>query len=355
MIMSFYNEAHSFLDQDFEVEHAFIFALFADTVNLACNNSAYYRLLKIKDKWEDKLIMSLHGYFEKAFDGKYALHMDMLEEAMQIGTFARKSKVKSKGVLDFLNRSITLKQKLKDVLALNIQEILEDRRIVHLQPFIDSGVVKMQLMRSQVSPDGYDFYITEIRDIFMTFYDYQIFGEIVLQLYKMLPLDQISKNVKTSESGKPFDALKVELFSFPLLSQLNPDKTVYLRENIYPAFSGFRKQMHTFRDDVIKINFKEENYKLIDSLFHENLSSLLPGLQQKMENELFFQYARNLYHNFNFKLFMGITSIAKMIDYFKDSAIVPISVAEAAKRNLDRETDISTCEVFFFVEYQPVS
>lgn len=351
MEIAFYNETISPINQEVEIYHAFVLSLFADKVFLLCHNSTMYNLLKMKDKWDDKAIKDLHEYFEHAHGGQYGLHYNEIDQVFAGLSMAKKLKQKSKNEFNLLHTGSMLKKTMKDIFVDNLNDVLYKRRVLGLQKLIDTDVIKMYTMLSIVRPEHFNLYIKEIRDMFMEFDDYQVFAESVKAIYNLLTPERVQSGMKPDEANDKPDIISVELLDFPLLTDIGPDHIYYLRSQLFPEFAEFRKQMDLFREELSNIQFLPENFKTITGLYQQHIGNLLPAIQEKIEQQLFIQLTRNTYQNFGLKLNMGIASVSAMIDYFPHSGIVPPEVADAARRILDRETDLSRSELFFYIDF----
>ena len=351
MEVAFYNETMSPLNQDVEIYHAFVFSLFADKIFLMCHNSTWYHLLNQKDKWNDNMIKALYQYFETAHDGKYGLHYENFDEVFSCMAMAKKLKQKSRNDFNIVQTGSLLKKNMKEIFVVNLEEVLQNRRVFGLQKLIDNDVVKMYSMLSIINSERYNLYIKEIREMFMEMDDYLIFGETVKVIYKLLTPDQARTMLLPNRIKEKFDVISIELLDLPLLSDIGPDHIYYLRGQLYPEFAEFRKRMDIFRDEITEMRFEPVNFKRLVELYRQHIGCLLAPLQSKIEQQLFVQLTRNLYRGFGFKLNLGITSVSCMIDYFPKSGIVPVDVADAARRMLDRETDLSRSELFFYIDF----
>ena len=351
MEVAFYNETKSILNQQVEIYPAYVFSLFADQVNLMCYNSTMYNLLNLQDKWDDKMIRVLYDHFETAYEGKYALHYSKIDQVFAGLSIAKKMKRKSKLEFNVLNTGNLLKKSMKEIFTDNLKEILYDHGVLGLQKLIDNEIVRMYNLLSLVNSDPDTMYIKEIRDMFMKYDDYLLFGETVKAIYHILPVDRSLNIVPALENNDKPAIISVELFDFPVLSNIGSDLVYYLRQQLYPEFAGFRKQLDIFRDDLSEIHFESKNFNTIIQLFQKQISYLLTPLQQKTDEQLFIQHARNLYKDMGFKLQLGITDISSMIGYFPKTGIVSDEVAEASKRILNRETDINRTELFFYINF----
>jgi hypothetical protein len=350
MEVAFYNETKSLLNQHIEIYHAFVFALIADKINLMCHNSTWYHILRLKDKWDDRILTELHDYFENAYEGKYGLHYSEIDRVFEDISMVKKMKRKSKLDFRMLQSGTLLKKNMKEIFADNLHDILCECRVTGLQNLIDNEIVNMFSMISCVNAEQFNLYVQEIRDMFMEIEDYLILGETIKLFYNILTVEQLPPEQLLQSTNDKGYIISVELFDFPLLCDISPDHIYYLRKQLYPEFDEFRKKMDLLRDELFTIRFEPENFKIISELYKKNLGCLLTPLQQKIEQELFIQLTRNLYKDLGFKLNLGITNVSNMIDYFPKSGIVPTELAEASKRILNREINVSRCELFFYID-----
>lgn len=351
MEVAFYNETISPINQEVEIYHAFVFSLFADKIFLLCHNSTMCNLLEMKDKWDDKTLKDLHDYFEYAHGGRYGLHYNEIDKVFAGLSMAKKLKQKSKSEFNILHTGSLLKKTMKDIFVDNLNDILYTRRVLGLQKLIDNEVIMMYTMLSTVRSEHFNMYIKEIRDMFMEFDDYQVFAESVKAIYKLLTPEQLQAGTVPDDTYDKPEVISIELLDFPLLSDIGPDHIYYLRTQLFPKFADFRKQLDLFRDEISNIQFLPEHFEKMIGLFQQQIGKLLPSIQEVIEQQLFIQLTRKLYMDFGFKLNMCIASVSAMIDYFPQSGIVPQSIADAARRMLNRETDLSRSELFFYIDF----
>lgn len=351
MEVAFYNETLSRLNLEVEIYHAFVFSLFADKIYLRCHNSTWYQLVKQKDRWNDTMFMALYEYFENAHSGKYALHYKDFDQVYAELKRAKKFKQKTKDEFHFVQTGNLLKKNMKDIFVDNLNDILHGRRVHGLQKLVDNDVIKMYSLLSNFNSGQYNLYIKEIRDIFMEFDDYQVFAESVKAIYKLLKPEQLQAGTVPDDTYDKPEVISIELLDFPLLSDIGPEHIYYLRSQLFPKFADFRKQLDLFRDEISNIQFLPENFEKMIGLFQQQIGKLLPSIQEVIEQQLFIQLTRKLYMDFGFKLNMCIASVSAMIDYFPQSGIVPQSIADAARRMLNRETDLNRSELFFYIDF----
>lgn len=350
MDAAFYNHTKSYLDPSVEIYHAYVLSLFCDTVYLLCRNSSIYNLLKGSNEWNDRVLQALFSNFEQNNPGKFGMCSEDLNNMIRHISETKRIRNKSKIDFNLLQKGSQLKKTLKEVFEADLKDFLAVNRVFGLQSLIDKEVVKMWDMLSIYKDKNHNLYIREIRDIFMKYEEYQVFGMSALQIFKVLEVNNSQTINIPHLLEKEYDVMAFEFLQFPLLSELNPDQLHYLREQLYPEFDEFRKKADKFRDEIADIRFEPENFKQITKLFQERIGCLQTGLQHKIDEQLFIQFARNLLPEFGLKLLLVIAPVNKMIDYFHKTRIIPMEDCEAARRNLDREMDLNQCNLFFYVE-----
>lgn len=350
MEVIYYNEINSFISQAMETSSAYTFSLFADKVNMLGMNSTWYAILQTKEKWDDTYLKTLNYIFNNCFDGKYGLHFEV-DQAFRELSSVKKVRNKSKDNLNYLGAGSKLKKGLKDYYATTLEEILGDNRVPGLQKLIDTGVLRMLYSITIVSKHRFEGYIGELREAFIETDDYLIFGELTKIIFRVSLYDLLEH--KFPPAKEKTEVLLFELLDFPLLEELKTEEIYYLREKIFPHFADFRHQTDLFREEIVNLRFEEGNFERIGDNFLKRISGLLPSLQEIIDQQIFVQRSRKMFRTLSFKLYLGISSISSMIDYFPRSGIIPFPVSEAIKRVIGRETDSGCCEMFFHLDFIP--
>ncbi|MBM3435640.1 MAG: hypothetical protein FJY07_05415 [Bacteroidetes bacterium] len=349
MEVAFYNESKSSLLREIEIYHAFVFSLFADTIYLRCHNSTLYNLHTGDHHWSDQKLRELFDLFENHAKDKPPIERSQIELILTSMAKLNKIKHKNKTEIGLLQQGIGFKKTLKDYLEISLEEMLADNRVLGLQSVIGKKVVLMNEMLS-ICPDKQEnLYIREFLNVFRNNKDYQVFGESVYNIFRMLAFNAAQSKLLPRWVKKRFDSIAVEILDFPLVSELSPEQLLYLREQLFPEFGEFRNRLNEFRKAINGIKFTAENFTVVAELFHQQLGRLRHDLQQKVDQQLYIQFVRNNFKDFGLKLFIVIAPVSKMIDYYSKTGIVKPEVTEAVKRNVSREMDLNRCDLYFYV------
>jgi hypothetical protein len=345
----FYNETNSRLLHPLEIYHAFVLSIFADSVHLHCHNSTLYNLHLGDHHWSDQKLRELYDMFEKHSKGELEIERSQLELILTNMSKLNRIKHKNKTEIGLLHQGSGFKKNLIELLDMLLEEMLAENRVFGLQSVINKKAVIMSNKLS-VCPDKHEnIYIRELGNVFVKTKIYQVVGESVYKVFRMLDFKAAQSKLLPRWIKNTFDTFAIDILNFPLVCDLAPDQLLYLREQLHPEFGEFRNRLDQFRESISGMQYSPENLKKITDLFNQGIGSLRMDLQQKVDQQLYIQFMRNNYKDYGLKLILVVAPVSKMIDYYYKTGIVPVEVTEALKRNLSKETDLNRCDLFLHV------
>ncbi|MFH1004070.1 MAG: hypothetical protein V1781_01010 [Bacteroidota bacterium] len=333
MKIIFINRDDTKIDYCTEPDYLHPLVLIADTVKYISMIVHTIVTYKGIEKLTDDSVVQMHKDIFKKDENAIQMHKET-DRIYSIVKKVKNIKHKDKNTLIYIHSFESLIKIFKKNIKEQIEDILKGICIYEIMPFIQDEVFKVQesCCYSEETKCE-DPYINLIADIIITNENIFLFDT---QIEKIL----------SSET----DFIKIPLWDFPPLAYLTYNQMKYTRENLKSALHQFKVQLKEISSELFKITFASENFLYIEKLCADKLNPHIASLQKSINESIYISQTRNKFpENHKMKLYLGITSVENLVNYYEKMNIVFPYVANEIKEQVKRHIDIKmTCPFFYF-------
>ena len=266
----------------------------------------------------------------------------------------RKRKNKDKTTLVILQQSErTLKNIMTDVnnwfeFHINLH------RLQPLFPFLEEEdvFVPMESKEYNEETEGEDPLIKNIVESLTYYEEDLIFDQIIESLVPYSCIDEEAKiNVTAAE---PF-FLSMQLFSFPLLIDLDHPQLANVRNELKTVIEVFHEDYGLLKDELASISFKNEQDQ-IQPLLKKYMAPHLGEIQKNIDKNMYVQQAKNRYSTaMQIKVILGVTSFENQIKLLEKEEVILPFVAGAIIEKLTKDINVKNCAPFIYHIYPKIN
>ncbi|MFH1004071.1 MAG: hypothetical protein V1781_01015 [Bacteroidota bacterium] len=291
----------------------------------------------------EKHIIQLHESVFKNNEDVMSLHKE-IDEILSIVKKIRNIKHKNKKDIIALEQYKLVIKSFRENIKGMLENILKETQMYELIPFVQDGIFEVDKMQFYAKEsEEEDPYIYWISDIIIANENMFLFSKEVEDIFRFSQID--------SQDNTETDFIKIPLWDFPLLFNLNYNQMKYTRENLQSVFHPFIVHLKEFLKDVSEITFSPENFSLFKKLFTSKLNPVIAPIQKPIDENIYISQCRNqLPNDLNTKLCMGITSVENLVNYYEKMEVVFPYVANEIKEQLSRQINLKQAYPFFYFE-----
>jgi hypothetical protein len=329
-----------------EFENKFIslrpFLLVSDTISFG-GNSPWVKLFNVDvDTFSDQMTIDI----TKLIYAKSETIMADIAKYEEIYPIIKKTKNKKHldrgdlNMIGYIKKGIKI---LKDDLKTAHNEFLEIYNIAELKRFNNDNIWQLLPIDCINHPTKEDVFIHPI-------------SETIIGRDSILGMDGIIDELFTftllvSADEKTCDFIKIPLWDFPKLDELNYAQLKYTRDDLQSALSPFRSQLKELSDSIFSLPFTIENQTQIKHLYKRKLNSLIKPIQNSIDESLYMSQMKNKFgENTELKFCLGIASAETLIDYYKKTETILPYVADEIKQRVARQIDLKASYVFTYFD-----
>ena len=250
-------------------------------------------------------------------------------------------KHKEKKALIFIGNHKTIINNLRNTLLLQIKDVLDYQCLSEFMPFIEQKILNLKYSNFYTKKNLEDPFIRGI-------------SETIIQRQAMLCLSETVDAVFTStslndESENQFDFIKIPMWNFPPIRDLTYAQIKYTRDNLKPIFADFKTQVQELSEQLFPLTFSPENHQRIKQLCAEKLNHHSQTIEHAINEHIYISKLKNQFaQNFGTRLYIGITSVENVINYYEKAEIVPDYVANEIKQQASRHIDLKATFMFTY-------
>jgi hypothetical protein len=266
-----------------------------------------------------------------------------LEKSYPILKLAKNVKHKDRDTLNligFINNGIKI---LKRNLKKSNNEFLKIYNIVGFEKFNFDNIWQLLPIDCFKDPTKEDVFIQPISDL-------------IIGRESLMSMDGICEGLFTfslhdSANETGYDFIKIPLWHFPKLEDLNYAQLKYTRNDIQGILLPFMSKLAELSASIFSLPFTRENQTQIKYLYKTKISHLVDPIQNSIDESLYLLQMKNKYGNKDeFKFCLGITSAEILIDYYEKTQIILPYVANQIKQRVGRHIDLKANYVFTYIE-----
>ena len=244
--------------------------------------------------------------------------------------------------ITMLKHSIScLKKEFKQHLRDNINETYEFNKIQECVPFNKEGIFIMKSFDYSQKDNKEHVLISEITKVLINRLEIMAFHESVEQMYSHVDYNEMETDM--------IDFIKIPLWDMPFLDELTYKQLKYTRNDLQPAMAPFKIQLQEFWDEIVTIQFVDENMEQLKHLCQSKLQPFVQPIQQAINESLYISQIRNKSENNNkLTMCLGITSADKLIQYYEKVETILPYVASEIKQQVSRYMDLKAAQMFVY-------
>ncbi len=282
----------------------------------------------------------------KTFD-KQSDDFKIFKDIQEVMHLYNKQKSHQKHNIGVYNKRMNWLRVVKKSQKMQYEKSIYEKKAMELFPFLGKDIFWAEMTKTFLeSKSTEDPYIKFILETFTKFNN--------MPLLTMNMNDsgsssswELWKN-KTETDNLP-EFLSCLLFRFPDVSGLSYEQLNYTRENLLKKLSQFNKQVDDLHEAVSELSYEAQHWEKLRNLLDEKLNSS-SDLQQKLESELYIQYAKNAGGTKSFDVYVGITSLEVLANYHEKKGTLNAYSANTLRERLNLEEKHNRAIIFYNIQ-----
>lgn len=316
--------------------------LISESLMYSVDKSWANLLLEDIDKWSNEKIYEKFKVVFKT-DTRIGVVLDKYDAIARDVKIINTVKHKTKDMLARIVHQKTIINCFKKELLIHRDVLIEHNSIRELMPFIDEGIWLLTLIDFENKANREDVLISEISDTLTR-------RESILALDKCVEEMFHYAMFNTAENAA-CDFIKMPLWNFPLLEELNYAQLKFTREDLQLALAQFSSELTDLSESLFQLPFTLDNQTQIKHLCESKLWQLIHQIQQTIDNSIYISQIKNkLGTETGLKICLGIASAETLIGYFKLTETILPYVADEIKQRTSRHIDLKASYVFIYFE-----
>ena len=171
----------------------------------------------------------------------------------------------------------------------------------------------------------------------------------------------VDKNIRIYEIGRNMNNLRWMLipssFIYDLLIEIPAPETLItsqlnvIRFELSHMFWNYFEELRKLNEEIKDIPFLKSNFKKLIEHYKQKTNDLKPLLQKAIDNnQLLNQVKTENKIKAKYKVYVGITSINTLFNYYGKMGILDENIIQYAKEDIATELNINNSRMFLFME-----
>ncbi len=321
--------------------------ILADTFTISLDDSWGKLVMEDIDTWSHEKI---YTSFKEVFPAdKNAL--GMIKEYNQMRQAIKNLKAlrnKHKELSRITHMFNSISNGFKIYLEFHRDEVIQEHKIQECLPFAQDGVFIMKSIDFKQMDNKEHVLIPEITKVLINRLEIMAFHESVEKMFSHVNYNEIESN--------EFDFIRIPLWEIPVLDELAYKQLKYTRNDLHPAMAPFKIKLQEFWDEIVTIQFIDENIEQLKHLCQTKLYPFVQPIQHAIDESLYISQIKNKSQNNNkLTMCMGITSADRLIQYYEKVETVLPYVASEIKQQVSRYMDLKATQMFVYFKVHTIT